>query len=177
MGRDKARLEIQGVTLAGRTVAALREAGAVAVTGIGGDPEALADIDFDHHRDRYPGQGPLGGVLTALGAATTEIVVVLACDLPQVAASAISRVVDALEPEADASVPVTDGYRQVLHAAWRRSALPGLEADWAAGQRAVHHALDGLRVTWVDDIDPQRLRDVDTPDEWRATPGHLEDGQ
>ena len=70
--------------------------------------------------DDHPGEGPLGGLLTALSRANHDLVVVLGCDLIEPSADAIADVVRSASGHA-AAVPEVDGSAQWLHGAWRRS--------------------------------------------------------
>lgn len=171
MGRDKALVELGGRPLAAIAAAALADAGAEGpILGIGGDAPSLARLGLVPLADDHPGQGPLGGVLTALARAHHDVVVVLACDVPAADAGAVRRVVAELAaaPTADVALPVlADGRRQPLHAAWRRSALPALRRAFDEGERAVHRALDDLAVVLVEGLPELALADVDTPDDLR----------
>lgn len=165
MGRDKALVEVGGRPLAAVAAAALRGAGAEVVLAIGGDSAALACLGLEPVADRFPGEGPLGGILSALAHARTEVVMVLSCDLPAASAEAVRRVVATLAeaPGAGCAVPVVDGHLQPMHGAWRRSALPVLEAAFGGGERAVHRVLEGVGGVAVAGIDPASLADADTP--------------
>ncbi len=68
-GIDKALVEVGGVAMARRVADALRAGGAEPVVAVGGDRSALGRIGLDGVDDRHPGEGPLGGVCTALAAA------------------------------------------------------------------------------------------------------------
>ncbi len=147
MGTDKALIEVDGVPLARRVANALRAAGADPVIAVGGDLEALERAGPDAScPDRHPGEGPLGGILTALAATTEDVVVVLACDLPAADADTIRAVALALG-DADVAAPWHDGRHELLHAAYHRRAEPVLRAAFDAGERAPHRAVADL-VTW-----------------------------
>ncbi len=169
MGRDKALLEVDGMALAAVVAGALRAAGADPVVAVGGDEPALRRLGLDVVPDDHPGEGPLGGVLTALRHAPTPVVAVLGCDLPRARAAAVATVVGALGGRADAAVamPVVDGRRAFVHAAWRRSAAAQLEAAFAGGERSLAGAVAGLQVLDVEGVDPVWLADVDVPDDLR----------
>jgi RND superfamily putative drug exporter len=143
MGFDKAARFGDGVA------AALTAAGAAEVLRIGG-----AD-----HPDDPAGVGPLGGVATALRSAAHEVVVVLACDLPNVHPDGIRAVVDALGPDVDVAMPPGEP----LHAAWRRECLDAVLAAVDAGTLAVKAALDRLRVVEVAGLRPEWLLNVNSP--------------
>ena len=162
MGRDKALIEVDGVPLAVRAATVLRDAGASAVVAVGGDLDALGALGLDARTDLYPGEGPLGAILTAFDAASTDLVVVLACDLPSVDAATVLRLLEIIGDH-DAAVPITDRAHP-LCAVYRvrRCAVP-LERAFTAGDRAVHRALEALDVGRVDLPDPDVLRNVNRP--------------
>lgn len=164
MGTDKAFLAVpgDGRPLARIAVDALRAAGASEVLAVGGDANRLrAEIDpaLRTVPDRWPGEGPLAGMTTALAAAREAVVVVLACDLPRVSADAVRAVVDAMDGGADAAVPG----RHVLLAAYRRTCRTIFEAAMAVGVRAPREALDGLDVVDVELADPSWADNANTP--------------
>jgi len=169
MGTDKATLEVGGRALAATVARALDEAGASSVLCIGGDLVGLAALGLDARPDEHPGQGPLGGLITALGLATTDLVVVLSCDLPAIDAATVSALVSALvaAPTASVAAPVVGRHTQTLTAAYRRSARPHLAQAFVAGERSVRRALAGLGLAPVGDLDPTRLVDVDRPADLR----------
>lgn len=164
MGVDKALIEIDGETLVGRSVVALRDAGADPVVVVGGDRAALERLGHPYRPDRWPGAGPLGGIIAALTDVETDLVAVLSCDLTDASAVAVRSVVGALG-DADVAVPVVDGQAEWLHAVWRRSCLPALEAAFGAGVRAPRHAVDALRVAHLLDGDPCWFHDADRPED------------
>ena len=160
MGTDKALLEVDGVALAVRVADALRAAGAARLLAIGGDLDALAALGVEGIPDQHPGEGPLGGILTALAAVDEDVVVVLACDLPDPDPAAIRAVVDALG-EADVAAPPGE----LLHAAYHRRAERHLADAFAAGERAPRRAVEGLRVVEVTDLPARALADADRPED------------
>jgi molybdopterin-guanine dinucleotide biosynthesis protein A len=162
MGADKALLVVDGQPLAVIVADALRTAGADRVVAVGGDLDGLRALGLDAVPDLHPGEGPLGGILTALDATTEDVVVVLACDLPGADPVVITTVVDALG-DADVAAPLHDGRHELLHAAYRRRAQPVLNAAFAAGERAVHRACRTLDVLSVTGLGPAALVDVDSP--------------
>ena len=166
MGRDKAFVAVDGEPMVRRIIRALRRAGADPVLTIGGDGAALASEGANGHlADRHPGEGPLGGVLMALDA-LDRIVVVVACDMPDLDAKAVRSLVDALRDDPTAAVATAEP----LLAAWR----PGLARHtvhdaFAEGRRAVHEAIALLPHVPVA-VDPAVLRNVNRPDDIGSPP-------
>lgn len=167
MGRDKALLEVEGATLAERVVACLVTAGVDDVVCVGGDRDALQARGLAVLADRLPGQGPLGGVLTALDHPDAgDAVVILAVDLADPDPHLVRELVAALHDDADLVVPLVDDRRQWLHGVWRRAtATPVVAAALAAGERAVHRGASGLRVRDLVDVSPTAVADLDRPED------------
>ncbi len=165
MGRDKALVEVGGRPLAVEVARVLAEAGAKEVFAVGGDLVALGHLGLAAVADDHPGQGPLGGLLTALGHASSPVVVVLACDLVAPRPRAVRQVVAALHADRDlaCAVAVAGGRPEPLHGAWRRSARPALMALFERGERALHRAVAEVGGAEVHGIDAGALADADTP--------------
>jgi molybdenum cofactor guanylyltransferase len=163
MGRDKALVSVDGRALALRVADALRAAGAEPVLGVGGDLAALAALGLAGVPDEEPGAGPLTGILTALAQGAAPVTFVAACDLVAPSADAVIATVRALG-DADVAVPLVDGRRQWMHAAWRAGAAAPLTAAFAAGERAVHAAVAAAGLRLADGSLPaSAVADADTP--------------
>jgi molybdopterin-guanine dinucleotide biosynthesis protein A len=166
MGADKALIELDGAAMARRVGDALLAAGATRVVAVGGDADALRALGLEVVPDLHPGEGPLGGILTALDAlgADVGLVAVLACDLVDPDPAAVRAVVrHAAEHDVDVAAPAVDGRRHLHHAVWRSAVLPRITAAFAAGERAPRRAVAALRVGEVPGIDPARVADADDP--------------
>ena len=197
MGTDKAFIEIEGESMVARAVGALRAAGAESTLVVGGNAARLGASGLDAVPDRYPGQGPLGGVITALGAlgspdvsgmdgvsgtdalSAMDAVVTLPCDVISPDAAAIRRVLDRLAettgrpgagpPAADLVVPLGGGVPQWMHAGWHRNCLPRLSEAFAAGVRAPTEAARLLRTVTVDVPGTGWFADADRPEDLSPT--------
>lgn len=169
MGRDKAFLDVDGAPLITVAVGALTAAGADPIEVVGGDAGRLEALGLTVRPDRWPGEGPLGGLVTALGAASRPLVAVLTCDLARIDGDDVAALVATLrsDPGAAVAAPISAGHAQLLTAAWRASAAPLLAEPFAAGERSVRGALaaSGLRLVAVEAIVPSHLVDLDTPDD------------
>jgi molybdenum cofactor guanylyltransferase len=166
MGTDKALVEVDGVAMAERVARALEAAGCAPVAFVGGDEAGLGRFGRPFHPDRWPGEGPLGGVLTALVDVGGEVVVggdvvVAACDLPFLDASTIDRLLAAAAPGIDVAVATTDRLEPAV-AWWSDSARPAIEGAWGDGLRALHEAVARLRMVAVP-VEPDALRNVNAP--------------
>ena len=181
MGTDKALVEIDGRPMALRVADALRAGGAERVVVVGGGSASAHELGLEHIADRWPGAGPLAGIATAVSTAGAgaidEIIVVAACDQPDVTGALIADLVRALVGAADdvvAAAPRSaDGRREPLPTAWRAGAGPLLQRAVEAGERRADagFGLGGVVDVGVSD---DELRDLDTPEEVlaRSAAGH-----
>lgn len=164
-GSDKARARWGERTFLEHVAAALGEAGLQPLYGVGdlagGLPDGMEAID-----DRWPGEGPLGGVISALAAHGGDMVVA-ACDLPRLTPGAVRNLVEHAGPE-PVAVPRWRQSLQPLCALYRPAALEALAAAFEAGERSLLHALERLAIREVpfDDSDPA-FANINTPDDAR----------
>lgn len=172
MGTDKARLEVDGAPMARRVADALRVGGATSVVLVGGHPDLAAITGLAVQPDRWPGEGPLAGTASALlGVGEHDpgaVVVVAACDQPDLAPGLVRRLVDALAAAGTATgvaVPRTaDGRRQPFPAAWRATAAPIVSGLVAQGARRADAAHDAVGVVEVP-AQASELADLDAPED------------
>ena len=169
MGRDKAFVSFEGTPMVARVATALRGAGCHPVIAIGGDEDALGRLGLTVIADRWPGEGPLGGVITALDHFSThdlvvpEVVLIAACDLPRLSTTTATALIRALVDApagTDVAMATTDR-PQPLCAAWRPTAAAPLSATFAAGGRRLLDALSDLRVVDVV-VDADQLTNVNS---------------
>jgi molybdopterin-guanine dinucleotide biosynthesis protein A len=168
MGRDKALLPYRGVALA-RYVAGTVAAAAGNVTLVG-DPERYRFLGYPVLADRYPGEGPLGGVLSALTDTAADWNLVLACDMPAVTSEFLIHLLDAAETaDADVLAPAaTSGRPESLCGVYHRRALAGLAHFFARGGRKMSLALHAVRTVIVHVDETGCLENVNTPADWAA---------
>lgn len=171
MGRDKALVEVDGAAMAARVATALSAAGAATIAAVGGDADALTALGLDFVADRWPGEGPLGALVSALGAVGSEsIVVVVSCDLVHPDPAEMHRLVERIEASAvDAVVPRVRDRAQWLHGVWRRRVAGVLENVFDSGERSLFGAAGGLEVDFVDVADTSAYLDADTPSDLPGT--------
>lgn len=162
MGRTKALVEVDGAPMASLVCRTLREVPCDEVFLVGGDPVELSVLDLTVVADRHPGAGPVGGILTALHHASTEQVLVVACDLPYLTSDTLNRLLE----RADAThvvVARTDRIQPMI-AVWPQSTTADVERAFASGIRSIHRLLDELEVSEVS-VDPADVVNVNTPND------------
>jgi rhodanese-related sulfurtransferase/molybdopterin-guanine dinucleotide biosynthesis protein A len=140
MGTDKALLDLGDGPLARVVADALVAAGADRVVLVGASELAARATGLELLADRWPGEGPLGGLATVLAAADPRgVVLVAACDQPDLDPDLLRSLVVALRGADDAvvaAVPIDPGGRRhPLPAAWRASTADPVAELLGAGER------------------------------------------
>ncbi len=155
MGRDKAWLELDGVTMIERVVAALRPVTA-RVTVIANRPE-YTRLNLPVVADTHVGVGPLEAIRTALANARRPRVVLAGCDLPFVTPELFAHLLRA-GGDAQAVVPLDEGGRlEPLCAVYSAAALDTVTGLIAAGERKVSRLFDRVPTRFVTFAELERL--------------------
>ncbi len=172
MGEDKGLLPLAGKPMAMHVVERLRSVCPEAFV-VTNRPAAYLSLRLPLATDRKPDLGPLAGLETALAAARTPLVLVVACDLPLALPALAMHLLEVLD-QAEAAVPRWGGRAQPLFAVYRRASLPRVSRALAEGHRRLQDILDALRVRWVSSdevrgVDPEghSFLNVNTPAEFR----------
>ena len=166
MGRDKALLPFRGGVLVETVARAVEQAaGGVALVGGFGRYESLG---YAMVADLYPGDGPLGGILTALAHSAADWNLIVACDMPGVSADFLAGLLDRAEREdAGALLPAgPSGRLEPLCAVYHGSSRKPLQDAFARGIRKVTAALGGLRLVRLPVPEAALFQNVNTPEDW-----------
>jgi molybdenum cofactor guanylyltransferase len=172
-GRNKSSLHVGRTSIFDRQLAAL-----------GGVVDRILVVTADHarYRDRgvhtvddlMPGAASLGGIYTALASATTEHVLVVACDLPFLTAPFLRRLVEQARPGDDAVVPRTGDGWQPLCAVYGRQLMEPARQRIEAGRLKIVDLLAASRVRemgpdTIAELDPDGLLfcNVNSPADWQ----------
>jgi molybdopterin-guanine dinucleotide biosynthesis protein A len=166
MGRDKALLPYRGGVLAEFVARAVKLAAGSAV--LVGSPSRIAHLGYPVLRDIYPGEGPLGGILSVLEHNAAEWNLIVACDMPEISAGFLSGLLDAAEHEdADALIPAgPSGLLEPLCGVYHRRSREALYRAFAAGIRKVTAAFPGLRIAVFPVPELTPFQNVNTPEDW-----------
>lgn len=153
MGRDKALIEIDGVSMLQRGIGLLRpHAKEILVIG---DPAKYAP---DHARvvpDDTPGNGPLGGIITALKHARYVRLIVLACDLPHINDRLLMHLKQGLVGDVDAVVPRHDALLEPLAATYHRHAIEAFQRNVAESRLKMSDAIAKVNAQYLDVVPGQ----------------------
>lgn len=133
-----------------------------------GPPVGISRPDVDFVVEDPPLGGPVAGIDAGLGRVATDLVAVVAVDMPLVGA-ALPELVRSLPIQAEAVIPVTaDGRQQFLGGIYRTDALRRVIATIEEVHGApMWQVIQGLRVH-VLEVDAEFADcfiDVDTPDD------------
>lgn len=168
-GIDKASIEIDGVTLLERTLAATLSAVEVVVVG----EQVPTTRPVTWTVEDPPLGGPAAGLLAGLDRflVAPDLVLVLAVDMPRVNAGTVARLTWAVEgdPDVDGALLVdAEGRRQPLAAVYRLTALDGARPEFLERQHGLpmRRLVGLLRVVEVPVVGDEG-RDVDTWDDLR----------
>jgi molybdopterin-guanine dinucleotide biosynthesis protein A len=158
-GQDKSRLVVEGRTIIVRQLEVLQQV-ADPIFVVGPDPARYADLGLTVHPDIIPDAGALGGIYTALLQATTDRVLVVACDLPFLHAGLLERLI-ALGPGRDGAWARSDRHAQPLLACYRRDAHSRIRARIDAG---LLRAADLAQVLDIAEIGPDEIAAYGPPE-------------
>lgn len=167
MGTDKGALPFGGETMLARITRLVREITAEVIV-VGRRAQAGVTI-----HDAVDDQGPLSGIAAGLAASTTDLNVVVACDMPLIRPAVLRRLLEAIDSN-DACVAVADGHASALCGVYRSRVAGDAQALLASGERRVMRLLDRIETKRVDaallrDIDPdlETFVSVDTADKYQ----------
>jgi molybdopterin-guanine dinucleotide biosynthesis protein A len=160
-GRDKGLVEFAGETALQRACDLVGQvAGSVQVVALA---ERYPDLRTPIVADRWPGEGPLGGIITALratendrnGAAWNLIV---SCDMPFLTREWLEYLcTSARGSDAEVVVPRSEHGLEPLCACWRTSAADSLQRTFEDGVRKVTEAMKRLRMEILDETHWKRF--------------------
>ncbi len=153
MGQDKALIPFGNSTLLEHIVTVLRKlTPTVVVVAATADKYVVEGCRVVG--DRFPDQGPIGGIITGLeaiqkhNAAITRCLVV-ACDMPYLDAEVLAQFALLGGIDNEAVVPISAQGIEPLCACYHLDALPKLQAFFDAGGRSIRKALDCLCIERV----------------------------
>ena len=136
MGRDKALIPFNGVTLIKHVIQRLSPLTDDLII-ISPHGDEINSIGYTIYPDLVPDKGPLMGLYTGLHYAKHGIVAVVACDMPFVNPALIKEEVLSLDAnQCDVVIPVVNGKAEPLHAVYRReSCLDAIERGLKTGMK------------------------------------------
>ena len=187
-GFDKARAELHGKTMLVRMCQLVRDAvGSVSVVAPLGRYSEFGERIVEDH---WPGQGPLGGIITALMDARAQDhqhtwCLIVGCDMPFLTAEWLTYLRDrALTSSATVISPESANGLEPLCACWHTGATGKLQYAFEDGIRKVTEAMKRVSMEVVDEKDWARFDkngrlfwNMNTPAEYEEARRILESGR
>lgn len=168
--KNKAFLEMNGQSFLARTLESLRPI-FDEIMVIGHDAAGYRHFGVPVHADLRPGNGSLGGILTALARSSGEKTFCVACDMPFLNPAVVRRLVER-SAGWEAVLPRLSMGVEPLCAVYSSSLLPIIEGLLDRGERRVRRALEESRTCYVEEeelrlLDPDLLTfvNINTPDD------------
>lgn len=166
MGRDKALLVENGLPLVARVAGVVAAvAGRCSIVAPAGRYEGLG---FPVLSDLWPGEGPLGGILTALAHGEADWNLIVAVDMPFLDTVFLESLLAAAWHGAETVIPAhPNGDLEPLCGVYHAGALPALRRFFERGGRRVKDALREIPLQTVP-AQERVLANVNTPEQWEA---------
>lgn len=175
MGRPKGELSVAGVPLVKYVARRIRWPGpTVLVTAPGRETPPGAEAFDAEVTDPVAGAGPLQGILTALGATTTEFLIVAALDMPRIGREQLDWLAGSLRDDvAKAGLLLRNvaGDLEPLPCVFRvAAAMPHVRTAFEAGRRSIRSLLDApsfgvadAPMNWPDEV----WTNLNEPEAWK----------
>jgi molybdenum cofactor guanylyltransferase len=160
-GRDKALVEVGGLPMLGRMIGLLQSV--TRNVKVVGAPEKYARFDREMVSDRWPGEGPLGGIITALEDAAKnptpiEWNVIASCDMPFLTIEWMIFLCErAAQSKLQVVLPHSSHGPEPLCACYRTDAAQALRAAFESGVRKVTLGLQHVTTEVLDEADWKRF--------------------
>jgi molybdopterin-guanine dinucleotide biosynthesis protein A len=166
-GRDKALVEFAGKPMLARMLGLVdyavsgKELASTAL--VIGSAEKYDTIRTLCVEDRWPGEGPLGGIVTALlhtreTQPKREWNLIVSCDMPFLTTEWLRFLMERAERSAaQVVVPHSAHGPEPLCACWRTDAVDTLQAAFEGGVRRVNQGISQLRAEVLDERDWKRF--------------------
>lgn len=170
MGRPKALLKVDGLTIIERVLDAVKQV-AREVLVVSNEEHIYSSLGYPVIGDLYPGKGPLGGIYTGLCQANQHWILVAACDMPFLSGNVANALLDR-RSGFDLVVPRVGGFPEPLFAVYSKDCLGPMEHQLMAGRYKISAVFEELQVCYVDETElgnPLAIRklffNVNTPED------------
>lgn len=176
-GRDKLAEPCRGVPLLDHVILELSEVCCDVVVVLAPDampPDLPARVPVRIARDAVEGQGPLVGLSVGLDEVRTDLALVAAGDMPDLAGTVLIEMLNAALTGSAEAVALQDGetFRPLPCVVRAAAARDSSEVLLRRGERSLIALLQALNVAVVDEptwhaLDPERrtLHDIDVPED------------
>ncbi len=168
-GRDKAGIEVGGVSLLDRALGAVEDARSVIVVG----PRRSTSVPVRWTSEKPAGRGPLRATVAGLELVTSEVAVVLAVDYPFVTPEVVASLIGTAGERDGAALEDATGVMHYVVGAYRtnilRAAITAQRGD-DASMRGLFATLDVAAVR-----NERAALDIDTPEDLDRARAYVSD--
>ncbi len=160
-GRDKALVEVGGRLMLERMIELLR--GVTTQVKIVAAPGKYSAFGTEIIEDQWPGEGPLGGIITTLedaakSSAPADWNLIVSCDMPFLTQEWLAFLGKrAAKSKAQVVFPRSASGPEPLCACWQTAAAAKLRAGFERGVRKVTEGIALLRAEVLDEVDWKRF--------------------
>ena len=160
-GRDKALVEFDGQPMLARMMKLMR--GVTKDVKVVTAPDKYAEFGAQLVADRWPGQGPLGGIITALEDAAQSAVrpewnLIVSCDMPFLTQEWLAFLGErAAKSNAQVVFARSGTGPEPLCACWQTDSAAKLRSGFERGVRKVMEGIALLRAEVLDEADWKRV--------------------
>ena len=167
MGRDKALIEYIGRPQIEVAVDLLQRHTKRCFLSKRRDQEAYKAFDSIDDAPEFQGQGPLGGILSAMMAYPDASWLVLACDLPFITDETLSTLLDQRQAQkaATAFISTSDALPEPLCAIWEGQAYESILKLFKEGIHCPRKVLIKSDTHLIPQKDPHWLDNINTPED------------
>ena len=124
-----------------------------------------ASLGFDCIPDKMPGQGPLMGIVSTLGASENKLNFVIACDIPYIDIRFVRKMLTEAKT-ADMVIPTTgNGKHEPLFAIYNKSALKNMNQALSSGKRKISDAFTRCNVKYMN-LKAKQFTNLNTMEEY-----------
>jgi molybdopterin-guanine dinucleotide biosynthesis protein A len=157
LGRNKALEIIGGKTVIERVVASLAWiVKTIIIVTADGNNHLIPLPGTQFIADVYPGKGPLGGIYSGVCESSTDLNIVVACDMPFLNTDLLQHMLE-LAPGFDAVVPKTrESLFEPLHAIYSRNCLPVIKSHVELEMLSIRAFLAEVKVRYVEEDECRR---------------------
>ncbi len=129
----------------------MRSSGIEHILCVGGSQYIANTLGLHYLADSFPGEGPLGGLVTAMREVSSDVMTVVPCDVPRLGPQRIKELVTVVSDQTTNDVSVlTTSQDHWLCSAWRLKNCRGaVEQQFESGERAIHRVATLLTVQRV----------------------------
>ncbi|MFK7957627.1 MAG: molybdenum cofactor guanylyltransferase [Lysobacterales bacterium] len=170
MGKDKALLEINGVSQLSRTMKLLENVCEHSFVSVSTLESVGPRAQYPQIADQFAGQGPVDGIASAQQKNPNVAWLVVACDLPLLDLATLQFLIDhrSCEHEVTAFISASDNQSEPLCAIYEPASAAKIRQNLEKGTRSARKVVMDLNHCLIDPPEGPALVNTNTPQQWRS---------